>query len=119
MNARRTSKPVPVTDATFPFEVLRSDTPVLVDFYADWCGACRALAPTFEQLAAEYEGRVRFATVDVEKHEATAARLGIKSIPSLVLFDGGEEQWRLVNVVRHQPIADELDRTLARSVDAA
>lgn len=119
MNTRQTTKPFPVTDATFPFEVLRGDGPVLVDFYADWCGACRALAPVFEQLAADYDGRVRFAKVDVEKHEATAARLGIKGIPALVLFEGGEERWRLVNVVRRQAIAEELDRSLATPASVA
>lgn len=113
------AKPVRVTDATFAFDVLRSPLPVLVDFYADWCGACRALAPTFDALAAEYDGRVRFAKVDVEKHEAIAARLGIRGIPALVLFEGGEERWRLVNVVRRDPIVAELDRTLASGPDAA
>jgi thioredoxin 1 len=101
-----------VTDASFPFEVLRADRPVLVDFYADWCGACQQLAPVLDELAGDYDGRVKVVKIDVEHHPATAERLGVRGIPTLVLFDGGEERWRLVNVTRKPAIAAELDATL-------
>jgi thioredoxin 1 len=101
-----------VTGASFPFEVLRADRPVLVDFYADWCGACQQLAPVLDDLAGDYDGRVKVVKVDVERHAATAERLDIRGIPTLVLFTSGEERWRLVNVTRKAAITAELDAAL-------
>lgn len=98
-----------VTDATFPFAVLRAAQPVLVDFYADWCRSCQQLAPVLDELAADYDGRVKVVKLDVERHPATAERLGVRGIPTLVLFDRGEERWRLVNVTRKATIVAQLD----------
>jgi thioredoxin 1 len=81
-----------VTDASFEQEVLRSETPVVVDFWAPWCGPCRAVEPIFEALAREHEGRVGFAKLNIDENVATAARYGILSIPTAILFDAGEAQ---------------------------
>jgi thioredoxin 1 len=81
-----------VTDATFEQEVLRSDVPVVIDFWAPWCGPCRAVTPIFEQLAQEHEGRVRFAKLNIDENIVTASRYGVLSIPTAILFESGEAQ---------------------------
>ena len=85
-----------VDDAGFEREVLQSDVPVVLDFWAEWCPPCRALAPTFEELAQQYEGRVRFVKLNVDENQQVPQRFGIKSIPTLVFFDGGREVERVV-----------------------
>ena len=87
-------KPAPLTDATFDKFVGRSDLPVVVDFWADWCGPCKMMAPAFEQAAAELKTRVRFAKLDTERAQAIAARYGIRSIPTMILFKRGQEAAR-------------------------
>jgi thioredoxin 1 len=81
---------VNVTDSTFAEAVLSSATPVLVDFWATWCGPCRAIAPKLEELATEMSAEVVVAKVDVDTNQQTAARYGIRSIPTLILFKGGQ-----------------------------
>ncbi len=78
------------TDENFQSEVKQSDTPVLVDFGAEWCGPCRALAPIVEDLAKEYEGRVKFGTVDIDKAQGVAKDFGIMSVPTIIFFKAGE-----------------------------
>jgi thioredoxin 1 len=78
-----------VTDASFEQDVLQGEGPVVVDFWAPWCGPCRAVEPVFEQLAAEHAG-VRFVKLDIDSNYVTAGRFGVLSIPTAILFDGGE-----------------------------
>jgi thioredoxin 1 len=78
------------TDAGFESEVLTSDVPVLVDFWAEWCPPCRAIGPTVDQVATEYSGKVKVGKLDVDSNEGTAARYGVRSIPTLMLFKGGK-----------------------------
>jgi thioredoxin 1 len=78
------------TDATFDSEVLNSDQPVLVDFWAEWCGPCRMMAPTVDQVATDYSGKVKVGKLDVDSNQQTAARYGIRGIPTLLLFKDGK-----------------------------
>jgi thioredoxin len=78
------------TDASFDKEVLNSDTPVLVDFWAEWCGPCRMMGPTVDQVASDYSGKVKVGKLDVDSNQQTAARYGIRGIPTLLLFKDGK-----------------------------
>jgi thioredoxin 1 len=78
------------TDASFDTDVLRADVPVLVDFWAEWCGPCRMMGPTVDQVATEYAGKVKVGKLDVDSNQQVAARYGIRGIPTLLLFKGGQ-----------------------------
>jgi thioredoxin 1 len=103
---------IEVTDRTFESEVLQSELPVLVDFWAPWCGPCRMIAPAVEQLAVEYRGRVRFAKLNTDDSPETPGKLGIMGIPTLILFKGGVEAKRMVGALPKQRIKDAIDEVL-------
>ena len=81
---------VPVTDASFDADVLKSDKPVVVDFWAEWCGPCKQIGPALEELSEQYEGKVKVAKINVDHDQAVAAQLGVRGIPALFLFKDGE-----------------------------
>lgn len=93
------AQPLDVTDATFESEVLKSDKPVLVDFWADWCGPCRMIAPSVKEIAAENESTLKVAKIDVDENPAGPGRYGIVGIPTLMLFKGGEVVERITGAL--------------------
>jgi thioredoxin 1 len=103
---------VQLSDANFDAEVLQSGTPVLVDFWAPWCGPCRQIAPSVEALATEYAGKVRFGKLNIDENEATAAKFGIRSIPTLLVFKNGEIANQLVGALPKAKIAEQIDKVL-------
>lgn len=107
------TKPIVVTDASFSADVERSPQPVLVDAWAAWCGPCRMIAPVIDELAAEMAGRVRVAKLNVDENPATAARFGLQSIPTLLIFKGGREVDRIVGVQPKSEISRRLEPLIA------
>lgn len=89
---------VHVTEESFPSEVLASDVPVIVDFWAEWCGPCKMLAPIFEDLAGEYSGRLKFAKLDVDAAPSVAGEMGVMSIPTMLIFKNGQPVSRIVGL---------------------
>jgi thioredoxin 1 len=105
--------PVAVTDSEFQELVLKSETPVLVDFWADWCAPCKMIAPIVEELAEEYDGQIVFAKVDVDSSPLTAAEYGIRSIPTLLVFKDGSPVDQVVGAVPKAVLKQRLDSALA------
>ncbi len=108
-----TTQPVAVTDADFAEQVLNADGPVLVDFWAEWCGPCRALGPIIEKLSEDYDGRARIAKVDIDANQQIAMQLGIRSIPTVVLFNKGEVVDTIVGVRPQADYEASLDKLVA------
>jgi thioredoxin 1 len=106
------SHPLTVTDTSFKQEVLDADVPVLVDFWASWCSPCKMIAPIVEELASEYEGRVKVAKVDVDANPITPGMFGIMSIPTLMVFRGGKAEERIVGYQPKQALKARLDAVL-------
>ena len=101
-----------ITDQSFEQEVLQSDTPVLVDFWAVWCGPCRMIAPTVEALATTYAGKAKFVKVNVDENQSTPARYNIRGIPTLLLFKSGQVQEQLVGAASRETIENMIKKHL-------
>jgi thioredoxin 1 len=108
-----TGKPVEVTEATFEAEVLKSPTPVLVDFWAEWCTPCKMMAPVLDQVASEQAGKLKVAKVDVDAYPAMLARFGIRGIPTLILFKNGQLVDRIIGYQSKSALLGKLQRHLA------
>jgi thioredoxin 1 len=100
------------TDTSFDHDVLQSTMPVLVDFWGEWCGPCKAIAPLLEQLAADYAGRIKVAKVELDKNQKTAIACGVRSAPTLLLFKGGKVQATQIGLVSKAQLATMLDHVL-------
>jgi thioredoxin 1 len=107
-----------VNDGTFEAEVLQSEQPVLVDFWAAWCGPCRALAPVVDEIASQYAGKLKVMKMDVDKNAATPGRYGIRGIPALLLFKGGKVADQIVGFVPKDTIDKSIARVLSVPVSA-
>jgi thioredoxin 1 len=105
-------KPVEVTDSNFQNEVLLSDKPVLIDFWAEWCGPCKMIAPMVEELAKEYDGKLKVGKVDVDSNQQTSMQYGIRSIPTLLIFKGGKVVDQLVGAVPKKMLAEKVAKHL-------
>ncbi|HCK09860.1 MAG: thioredoxin [Gemmatimonadetes bacterium] len=101
-----------LTKENFQTEVIDSDVPVLVDFWATWCGPCRAVAPIIDELAAEYEGKLKVGKVDVDAEQQLAGDFGVRSIPTLLIFNGGKLAEQLVGAVPKSELVDKLQGIL-------
>jgi thioredoxin 1 len=104
---------VPVTDDTFADEVLKSDVPVLVDFWATWCGPCRMVAPILEELAEEYDGQIKIAKLDTDANPDTTMAYGVVSIPTLNVYSGGELVKSIIGARPKRALQAEIDSILA------
>ncbi|GEA15110.1 MAG: thioredoxin 1 [Moorella sp. (in: firmicutes)] len=106
------SKPVNVDSSAFEAEVLSAPLPVVVDFWAVWCGPCRMMAPVLDQLAEDYAGNVKFAKVNVDENQELAARYGIMSIPTLVIFKDGQEVGRVIGYMPKEKLKEQLEAAI-------
>ena len=107
------SIPIEISDATFDQEVVQADTVVLVDFWADWCGPCKMIAPIVEELADEYDGKVKFTKLDVDSNPRSATNFGIRGIPTLLIFNDGKPVDQVVGAVSKSVLKKRLEEALA------
>lgn len=103
---------VELKDSNFEQEVLKADQPVLVDFWAEWCGPCRMQGPIVEELAKEYEGKAKVGKLEVDQNPQTAQKYSVMSIPTLAIFKGGEVVWQGVGLQQKKQLEDELKKVI-------
>lgn len=108
--------PIEFTDANFEEEVLKSELPVLIDFWAVWCGPCKMIAPSIDQLANEYEGKAKIGKVDVDNNQQVATKYGIRSIPTLLIFKDGKMVDQIVGALPKPKIAEKLNAHINQAV---
>jgi thioredoxin 1 len=101
-----------VSDATFEEEILKSDVPALIDFWATWCAPCKAIAPIVEEMAAKYDGKLKVCKMNVDDNQSTPGKYGVRSIPTLILFKNGEVADQVIGAVSKSHIEDFIDRAL-------
>jgi len=106
------SQVLEANDTNFEAEVMQSDRPVLVDFSAAWCGPCKKLEPIVDEIAGDYDGRLKVVKVDVDSNPSTAARFGVMSVPTLLLVSGGAVKDQMIGLVSKQALADRVDKVL-------
>ena len=110
---RETNRPIDVSDKTFEAQVLRSSQPVLVDFWAPWCGPCKMVSPAVEEIGRQHAGHLKVAKVNTDENPAYASRLGIQGIPTLILFRNGREVDRIVGAAPKQALQSWIDQKLS------
>ncbi len=101
-------KPIEITDANFEQEVLKSDKPVLIDFWAVWCGPCKMIAPVVEEIATEYDGKLKVGKLDVDNNPEVSMKFGIRSIPTLMVFKGGKVVEQIIGAVPKRNLLDKV-----------
>jgi len=101
-----------LTDDSFEADVLQSDTPVLVDYWAEWCGPCKMIAPVLEDIAEEYKGKLKIGKLNIDQNEATAPKYGVRGIPTLMIFKGGNVEGTKVGALSKSQLTAFIDSTL-------
>ncbi|KAF0152653.1 MAG: thioredoxin [Ignavibacteria bacterium] len=105
-------KPFTFTDDNFDAEAIKSDIPVVVDFWATWCGPCRTIAPIIEELSGQYEGKVKIGKLDVDENQQVAIKYGVRSIPTVLIMKGGEIKDTIIGAVPKSTFVEKIDKVL-------
>lgn len=106
------AKPIEITDTNFDQEVLKSDVPVLIDFWAVWCGPCRVVAPVVEEIASEYDGKLKVGKLDVDNNPQVAIKYGIRSIPTLLIFNNGVVSDQMIGALPKAQIVNRVEKVV-------
>lgn len=105
-------KPITITDDNFETEVLNSEIPVLIDFWAVWCGPCKIIAPVVEQIAEEYDGKIKVGKLDVDDNQQTSIKFGVRSIPTILIFKSGQVKETIIGAVAKQQIIQKVNAVI-------